>query len=127
VSGAAYTNSFGQALMGGVTTQFVIDASSNQLFIQNPPNAGTLTSPVTITSGGSTLDFTAASGFDIPSGVRVNSSNTAPPAGSTGFAALTVGGATRLYSIDLVTGAATDLGALTANVSGLAAGQTVVR
>jgi hypothetical protein len=127
VSGAAYTNSFGQALMGGVTTQYVIDASSNQLFIQNPPNAGTLTVPVTITSGGSTLDFTSASGFDIPSNVRVNTSASAAPAGSTAFAALTVGGATRLYSIDLVTGAATDLGALVANVSGLAAGQTVVR
>ncbi len=127
VSGAAYTNSFGQALMGGVTTQYVMDASTNQIFIQNPPNAGTLTAPVTITSGGGTLDFTAVSGFDIPSNVRVSSSNSAAPAGSTAFAALNVGGASRLYSIDLVTGAATDLGALVANVSGLAAGQTVVR
>jgi hypothetical protein len=127
VSGAAYTNSFGQGLAGGVTTQYVIDASSDQLFIQNPPNAGTLTAPVMITSGGAPLDFSTASGFDIPSNVRVNTSASAAPAGGTAFAALTVAGATRLYSIDLVTGAATDLGALVANVSGLAAGQTVVR
>lgn len=127
VSAAAYTNSFGQSLTGGVTTQFVIDATSNTLFIQNPPNAGTLTVPLPITLGGAALDFTTASGFDIPSNVRVTASAAVPPAGSTGFAALTVGGASRLYSIDLVTGAATDLGALAANVSGLAAGQTTVR
>jgi hypothetical protein len=127
VSAAAYTNSFGQSLTGGVTTQFVIDASSDTLFIQNPPNAGTLTSPMAITVGGAPLDFNTASGFDIPSNVRVTTSNTAPPTGSTGFAALTVAGATRLYSINLLTGAATDLGALAANVSGLAAGQTTVR
>ena len=126
VSAAAYTNSFGQSLTGGVTTQYVIDASSNTLFIQNPPNAGTLTSPMPITLGGAALDFTTASGFDIPSNVRVTTSDSAPPAGSTGFAALTVGGTTRLYSINLLTGAATDLGALAANVSGLAAGQTAV-
>ena len=127
VSAAAYTNSFGQALMGGVTTQFVIDATSNTLFIQNPPNAGTLTTPLAITAGGAALDFTAASGFDIPAQVRVTTSAMPPPAGSLGFAALTVGGASRLYSIDLVTGAATDLGALAANISGLAAGQSTVR
>jgi hypothetical protein len=127
VSAAAYTNSFGQSLTGGVTTQFVIDAASNTLFIQNPPNAGTLTAPMAITLGGAALDFTTASGFDIPSNVRVTASASAPPTGSTGFAALTVGGASRLYSIDLLTGAATDLGALAANISGLAAGQTAVR
>jgi hypothetical protein len=127
VSAAAYTNSFGQSLTGGVTTQFVIDAASNTLFIQNPPNAGTLTIPTPITLGGAALDFTTASGFDIPSNVRVTTSASAPPAGSTGFAALTVGGASRLYSINLLTGAATDLGALAANVSGLAAGQSTVR
>ena len=43
VSGAAYTNSFGQPLTGGVTTQYVLDAASDQLYIQNPPNSGTVT------------------------------------------------------------------------------------
>jgi hypothetical protein len=49
------------------------------------------------------------------------------PATGTGFAALTVGTSTRLYSIDLSNGNATDLGALPAGVSGLAAGQRALR
>jgi hypothetical protein len=126
VSGAAYTNSFGQSLTGGVTSQYVIDAGSDQLFIQNPPNAGTLTVGLAITVGGAPLDFSAVSGFDIPSNVRVTTSGTPPVAGSA-FAALTVAGAQRLYSIDLVTGAATDLGALAAPLAGLATGQTALQ
>lgn len=125
VTAAAYTNSFGQPLMGGVTTQYVIDAASNSLFIQNPPNNGTLTMPQTITLNGATLDFTDANGFDIPANVRVTTSASA--AAGSGFAALTVGTATRLYSIDLSNGRATDLGALPAGVSGLAAGQIGVK
>lgn len=125
VTAAAYTNSFGQSLTGGVTTQYVIDPVSNMLFIQNPPNNGTLTAGQTITLNGNTLDFVEANGFDIPSTVRVMTSS-APATGS-GFAALTVGSATRLYSIDLSNGRATDLGALPAGVSGLTVGQTTIR
>jgi hypothetical protein len=125
VTAAAYTNSFGQSLTGGVTTQYVIDAVSNSLFIQNPPNNGTLTAAQAITLNGATLDFTEANGFDIPANVRVATS--ASPATGLGFAALTVGAGTRLYSIDLSNGRATDLGALPAGVSGLAVGQTSVK
>jgi hypothetical protein len=125
VTAAAYTNSFGQPTMGGVTTQYVIDATSNTLFIQNPPNNGTLTVPQPITLNGNALDFTEANGFDIPASVRVTTS--AAPATGSGFAALTVGTATRLYSIDLSNGRATDLGALPAGVSGLAVGQITVK
>lgn len=125
VTAAAYTNSFGQSLTGGVTTQYVIDPASNMLFIQNPPNNGTLTAGQNITLTGSTLDFTEANGFDIPSTVRVTTS--ASPATGSGFAALTVGTTTRLYSIDLSNGRATDLGMLPAGVSGLAVGQTTIR
>jgi hypothetical protein len=125
VTAAAYTNSFGQALTGGVTTQYVIDATSNSLFIQNPPNNGTLTGAQPITLNGATLDFTEANGFDIPASVRVTTS--ASPATGSGFAALTVGTTTRLYSIDLSNGRATDLGALPAGVSGLTVGQTAVK
>jgi len=125
VTAAAYTNSFGQPLTGGVTTQYVIDSVSNTLFIQNPPNNGTLTAPQPITLNGNALDFTEANGFDIPANVRVTTS--ASPATGSGFAALTVGTATRLYSIDLSNGRATDLGALPAGVSGLAVGQTGVK
>jgi hypothetical protein len=125
VTAAAYTNSFGQSLTGGVTTQYVIDATSNSLFIQNPPNNGTLTAAQPITLNGNPLDFTEANGFDIPSSVRVTTS--AAPATGSGFAALTVGTATRLYSIDLSNGRATDLGALPAGVSGLTVGQIGVK
>ncbi len=106
VTAAAYTNSFGQPLMGGVTTQYVIDAVSNSLFIQNPPNNGTLTAAQPITLNGNPLDFTEANGFDIPAKRAVTTS--AAPATGSGFAALTVGTATRLYSIDLSNGRATD-------------------
>lgn len=125
VTGAAYTNSFGQPLMGGVTTQYVIDSASNSLFIQNPPNAGTLTAGQTITVSGNTLDFTEASGFDIPSTISVTTSAT--PATGQAFAALKVGSTTRLYSIELSNGRAINLGAMTGDVSGLAVGQATVR
>jgi hypothetical protein len=125
LTAAAYTNSFGQPLTGGVTTQYVIDSVSNTLFIQNPPNAGTLTVPQTIMVGSNTLDFSEVSGFDIPANVKVTTS--ASVATGTGFAALTVGSTTRLYSIDLSNGRAISLGALPAGVSGLAVGQAVLR
>lgn len=121
---AAYTNSFGQGT-GGPTTQYVLDSGSNTLFIQNPPNAGTLTVPQQVMLGGSPLDFSEASGFDIPPNVKVTTS--AMPATGTGFAALTVGGTTRLYSIDLSTGRATNLGTISISVGGLTAGQTSLR
>lgn len=124
VTAAAYTNSFGQPT-GGVTTQYVIDADSDMLFIQNPPNDGTLTAAQPITANGDPLDFSAANGFDIPASVRVTTASA--PATGLGFAALTVGSSTRLYSIDLSTGRATDLGALPAPVSGLTVGQTTIR
>ena len=41
VSATAYTNSYTQALTGGVTTLYTLDAASNSLYIQTPPNNGT--------------------------------------------------------------------------------------
>lgn len=122
---AAYTNSFGQPLMGGVTTQYVIDPVSNTLFIQNPPNAGMVTAPQPITVNGNTLDFSEANGFDIPSTIRVMTSGNS--ASGLAFAALTVGSSTRLYSIELSNGRAINLGTLPGGVSGLAVGQTTIR
>lgn len=118
----AYTNSFSQTGMP-VTTQYTLDAASNSLFIQNPPNSGTQTAPLLITLNGAALDFDAVSGFDIPDNVQVASANT--PASGRAFAALSVGGTTSLYAIELSTGAATLLGAVgagTAALSGLTAG-----
>jgi hypothetical protein len=132
VTATAYTNSFGQAA-GGPTTQYTLDPVGNTLFIQGfngagtpaGPNGGVQGNPLPVTLNGVALDFTAVSGFDIPAGVRVNAANTA--ATGLGFAALTVGGTTSLYSIDLSTGAATNLGPVgngAAGLSGLTLGDS---
>ncbi|MGL6073953.1 MAG: DUF4394 domain-containing protein [Fimbriiglobus sp.] len=118
VSATAYTNSFGQPLMGGVTSQYTLDAASNSLFIQFQPNSGTQTNGITVTLNGALLDFTDISGFDIPAGVKVVTSGDI--ANGLGYAVLTVGATTSLYSIDLNTGAATNLGAVGAGATALA-------
>ena len=104
--GAAYTNSFGQPLSGGVTTLYTLDATSNSLYIQNPPNVGTQVFQTGITLGGSPLDITSIGGFDIPSTVTVSASST--PAVGAGW--LANGG--QLYRIDLATGVATSFGTI---------------
>ena len=86
VSAAAYTNNF-----AGTTTTalLVIDATTDILYTQIPPNAGTLV-PV----GPLGVNITSANGFDIGS-----TSNLA-------FGLFTVGTTTSLYSVNLTTGAA---------------------
>lgn len=121
-SATAYTNSFNGAT---VTTQYTLDATTDRLFIQNPPNAGTQTTGLAVTLNGAPLDFTAVNGFDIPAGVRVSTANAA--ASGRGFAALTVGGVNNLYAIELSTGAATLLGTLgtgSTSIAGLTAAET---
>ena len=81
VTAAAYTNSFAGT---GTTTLFVLDSTSTTLFTQNPPNNGTLATPVTL--GVSTAYI---GGFDIDA--RNNK----------GYAVMTVGGARNLYAINL--------------------------
>jgi hypothetical protein len=120
VSGSAYTNN--RPNNANVTTLYGLTSATDQLTIQNPPNVGTQTAPISVTLGGSALNFTSAGGFDIASGVNVPISNQ-PVAAGAGYAALAVGGSTRLYTVDLVTGAATDLGTIgngTLPVQGLA-------
>ena len=79
-SAAAYTNSFA----GTVSTQlFVVDAVTDRLFLQNPPNDGVLKD-----RGPLGVDVTAVNGFEIVGA-------------TTAFAALTVGGTTGLYSVDV--------------------------
>ena len=114
----AYTNSYAQSLTGGVTTQYSFSSASDTLFIQNPPNAGTLTNPLPVTLGGSPLDLTSLNGFDIPSTVAVAASNTA--AAGQGWIVATVGGVTGVYRVDLPTGAATSIGALGAGSTAVA-------
>lgn len=87
VSGAAYTNN----IAGATTTAlFVIDHGTGMLYSQTPPNDGVLV-PV----GSLGITVTGQNGFDI--------------GGNSGsaFAVLRVGSATGVYSINLMTGAAT--------------------
>ncbi|MDB5960095.1 MAG: polymerase [Massilia sp.] len=81
VNAAAYTNSFTGA---AATTLYVIDAANSTLYTQNPPNNGTLASPVALG-----VSATSVAGFDIDA---VN---------NTGYAVMTVAGARNLYTINL--------------------------
>lgn len=86
VVGSAYTNNFGGAL---ATTLYAIDSTGDRLAIQDPPNSGTLSAV-----GSLGVDTTGDVGFDI--------------SGKTGvaYAALSVGGTSGLYTINLLSGAA---------------------
>jgi len=91
VTAAAYINSFD----GTETTQlYDIDTILNSLVLQDPPNDGTL-----VTVGDLGIDFDTLGGLEIVSFVEGDN------------AAFAVSN-TRLYSIDLDTGAAKDLGAV---------------
>lgn len=90
---AAYTNSFG----GATTTMlYDIDAATDQLLLQNPANAGTIT-----VVGPLGADFMAVNGFDIFAG------------NGTAYAvSASILGTPQLYTINLMTGAATPAGAI---------------
>ncbi len=109
--GTSYSNN---EINTSITTQYTLDHITNQLYIQQPPNAGTLVSPVTITVGGLPLDFASDGGLDIQTGINAASSG----AGAAGDAAavLISGGISKLYRINLATGAATARGT---NLGGL--------
>lgn len=104
VTGSAYTNSFAGT---SATTLYALDSASDALYVQNPPNNGTLATPVSLG-----VDGGAVNGFDIDA--RTNM----------GYAVMTVAGARTLYTINLsaTANAATPVGALglTEDVRGLA-------
>jgi hypothetical protein len=97
VVAAAYTNNDNDPTTG--TTLFNIDAGADTVVMQNPPNNGTL-----VTMGMLGVDATRIAGFDIAA------------SDATAYAALVEAGQpgnsarASLYSIDLMTGAATALG-----------------
>jgi cysteine-rich repeat protein len=127
LSGAAYTNSYGMSLVGGVTTLYVLDATANGLHVLNPPNAGVATQFLAITSGGAALDFDPVSGFDFAGDVRVSEASAA--AAGIAHAAFTVAGVAKLFTLDLATGAATERGTIGAGtpLGALAVGHANVR
>lgn len=93
IVGSAYTNPDLDLSTG--TTLYGIDSGLNTLVLQNPPNAGTLT-----TIGSLGVDTTEDVGFDIASTNIAYASLTAP------F------GTSALYTVDLFTGATRFLGSL---------------
>lgn len=103
VDAAGYTNSFNGAT---TTTLYDISAATDTLYTQNPPNNGVL-----VAVGALGVNVTDVNGFDILS------------ADGTAFAALTVGGTTGLYTVNLTNGAATSIGSIgsgTASLRGFA-------
>ncbi len=102
----AYTNS---RINTTATTLYTIDAASDQLMIQNPPNMGTLTAAQIVMQNGSPLDLNVDTGFDIPPGVDVASSNA--PANGTGYLVSLVGGNSNFYRLNLANATATLVGA----------------
>ena len=99
----AYTNN--QPDNGNITTLYTLDATADVLNIQEirtTPGVQNLVGPTGV-------DFSAVGGFDIVAGVNATASGSAVASGS-GMALLNVGGTIGLYSIDLVTGAATFVG-----------------
>ena len=86
ITAAAYSN----AVAGTTSTQlYSLDAAAGQVYLQDPPNNGTLTAPIAL--GGT---FTGANGFDIDA--RNNMA----------YAALATGGSTALYTVPLAAGSA---------------------
>ena len=102
IAGSAYSNNFSGAT---TTTLFNIDFVNRNLYIQNPPNAGT----VAIVGGGFQLaSSTVDGGFDIS------------PDNTVALASYNYLGAAGLMRVDLVTGLTTDLGSLSTPIIGLA-------
>lgn len=102
ITAVAYINSFPGAT---TTTLYDIDSTTDMLYIQNPPNNGTLAAV-----GALGIDVTASNGFDI--GGTTNNA----------YAILTVGGTNGIYTINKDTGAATLLTSFPASVKGFAVG-----
>lgn len=89
ISAAAYTNNFAGTT---ATTLFVIDHNTDKLYQQNPPNNGTLAE-----TGSLGINITNANGFDIGS------------MSQKAYLMASVGGSTKIYSVNTATGAATSV------------------
>lgn len=92
VSGSAYTNN--DLAMDTGTSLFAVDTNLDQVALQAPANAGTL-SP----TGKLGVDAGASAGFDIHSDLRAGTTRA-----NHGYAALSVGGRFGLYTVSLLTG-----------------------
>ncbi len=102
ITASAYANNFAGTT---ATTLFNIDANTDMLYIQNPPNNGTQ-----VAVGSLGINVEAMSGFDI--------------GGTSGmaYALLSAGNMTKLYNINKTTGAASAMGNFSSTVSGFTIG-----
>jgi hypothetical protein len=91
---AAYTNNFANATS---TVLYTFDSVSDQLFIQNPPNSGTQSMPISLD-----VDATGSVGFDILGKMRAFAS----------FGEDDQGALANFYTIDLMTGKTVNLGTI---------------
>lgn len=87
LSSAAYTDNFAGAT---TTSLFVIDHNTDKLYLQNPPNAGTL-----VERGALGINITSNNGFDIGS------------TSQKAYLVATVGTETKIYIVNTTNGAAT--------------------
>ncbi len=108
IAGAAYTNN--DLDPNTATSLFDIDTALDQVVLQSPANTGSLAA-----TGKLTVDAGADAGFDIYSTVRRGRA-----VGAKGFASLSVGGAYRLYAVNLLTGEVDDRGRFPYPVTDLA-------
>lgn len=102
ITAAAYQNNFPGTT---ATALFDIDSTTDRLYVQNPPNNGTL-----VSVGELGVNVTASNGFDI--GGQSNM----------GYAILTVGSASGIYAVNTTSGAATKLSDFPVVVNGFAIG-----
>lgn len=102
ITGAAYTNNDADSNTG--TTLFGLDTRNDQIVIQAPPNAGSLSA-----TGKLMVDAGSDAGFDIFS--RIKGGTTI---GVHAFASLVTNGRARFYKIDLLSGRAWPRGAFRA-------------
>jgi uncharacterized protein DUF4394 len=114
VVGSAYTNSSFTPFVSRPTTTvlYAVDAATDQVFVQNPPNDGTLTMPKRLR-----FDVGLQTGFDIAG------------ADNTGYIATSTprSRGTSIYKVDVLTGKSRELGRVGGGrrlvVTGLAAWQ----
>lgn len=99
---AAYTNNFAGATS---TMLFVIDTNTDKVYLQDPPNNGTL-----VERGSMGLNIDGANGFDIGS------------MSQTAYLMASVGGTTRIYTVNTTNGSAASLATYPNPVKGFAIG-----
>jgi hypothetical protein len=109
IAGAAYINN-AFARMGGATGLYDVDTRTNSLFLQNPPNAGSL-----VLVGALGIDVGDDVGFDILTSVNAGDDGIG---GDMAFLVDSLGSYSNLYSVDLATGAASSLGVIARSFEG---------